>query len=100
MTGIPLLDRLLLIPFSAPLGRGFGHMGGHFNRGVRLQFGLRLIIVLLVAIPTIVLASQAARSASEWTARRYGQLQMSRAAGLAIFLAIILVVGFALARIL
>jgi Mn2+/Fe2+ NRAMP family transporter len=84
--------------FSAGLVNGFHSGGRYFHRGAGVEFGAKLLIFGLGITFAIALGIMAMRSASDWTVRQYKRPEYSRAAGLGVFLFVVLVLGFAMAR--
>ena len=94
----PALEQIFRVNFSAGLVNG-SHSGGHyFHRGAGVAIGGKLLMFGLGTVFVLTLATMAMLSASDWTKKRYNQPDYSRAAGIGIFLIVVLVLGFAMAR--
>ena len=97
LTILPI-EQILRIEFSASLTNGFH--SGHMHRGAGVAFGGKLLMFGLGTVFIFALAAMAMSSASDWTKTRYNRPDYSRGAGLAVFLIVVLVLGFAMARLL
>jgi len=91
------VEGLFRLDVSASVARGF-HSGGHWSRAAGVMFGGKLLMLGLGAMVVFALATMAMLSASDWTRRRYKTTDYSRAAGIGVFVVVLLVLGFALAR--
>jgi hypothetical protein len=98
MPDISYLDSLLRMGFSAHLASSFGHSGGHMHRAAGVAIVAKLFAVALATIVALALAAMATRSASDWMTQRYQKPGYARAAGVAVFLIIMVVLGLGAAR--
>jgi hypothetical protein len=94
----PALEQVFRINISAGMVKGF-HSGGHyFHRGAGVAFGGKLLMFGLGTVFILTLAVMAMQSASNWVKTRYSRPDYSRAAGFGVFVIVVLVLGFAMAR--
>jgi uncharacterized membrane protein required for colicin V production len=68
------------------------------HRAAGVAIVAKLFAFALGGIVALAVAAMATRSASDWMAERYQQPRYARAAGVAVFLIIMLVLGLGAAR--
>jgi len=98
MIDVSPFARILGADASARLAGGFGYGGAHWHHGHGIVLGSKLVLVGMVAIFGFVLAAMASMSASDWMGKRRMEPGHARALRLVIFLVVVLVLGFGVAR--